>query len=45
MILFHPKLKFELEKQIVDKNGRYLFWTARLQTVKLFLLIFMHQTM
>ena len=24
MVLFHPKLDFQIEKQIVGKNGRYI---------------------
>ena len=24
MVLFHPKLNFQIEKQIVGKNGRYI---------------------
>ena len=37
MILFHPNLNFKIEKQITDKNGRYIILDGMLQIHDLYL--------
>ena len=42
IILFHPELNFKIEKQITDKNGRYVILDGMFSDSRL---VFTHQTM